>query len=99
MGYTHHKRFILEVILDESFFEKKGKKNVFRYREKSAFLPIRAKNARNAKKLIPKKIEEFKTKESITSLSVVDFRFYAQGFLNHNISWGSKKKRKYEPSH
>jgi hypothetical protein len=85
--------------LDESFFEKKGKKDVFRYREKSVFLPIRAKNARNAKKLIPKKVEEFKTKESIISLSFVDIRFYARIFLSRNDSRISKKKKKYEPSH
>lgn len=44
------KRFVLEVVIDESYFDrdKKGRK-VFRYRTRKEYFPLRAKNTKRAR--------------------------------------------------
>ncbi len=92
-------RFALELLIDESFFEKVGKRNVFRYRPKSVFVPFRAKNARNAKRLVAQKIEDYRKKESLTSFSLIDARLYRAQFLPLAALSKRSRKKVFIPSH
>lgn len=92
-------RFVLELLIDESFFEKVGKRNVFRYRPKSVFVPFRAKNAQNAKRLVAGKIEEYRKKESLTSFSLIDARLYRSQFLPLSALRRRTRKKEFAPSH
>jgi len=99
MPRTPFIRFILELLIDESFFERIGKRDVFRYREKSVFVPFRAKNARNAKRLVARKIEDYRKKESPTSFSLIDCRLYRSQFLPSSALSKSSRKKEFVPSH
>ena len=52
-------RFVLEVVLDVSFFEKVKGKQIFRCRKKSEFIPFEAENAKQARKKQKRYLKKF----------------------------------------
>jgi len=68
MGRRRMGRFVLEIIFDESYFEKVGSRKIFRYRTKKEIVLFCAKSDKDAKITAKKRI--------VKTRSVIDYRIY-----------------------
>lgn len=91
------KRFVVEAVLDRSFFERIKNRKVFRYRTESVYRTFFARSVRNAKRLAAKYLSRLLKERK--ERSIVTAYFHRQTAIADHILFPKPKRKRHIPSH